>query len=501
MKFKYAFLLIVFIICSCLSTAMAMDVNQTATDPSNVLIEDNDYLTLDGGEDNDISLDEPTYSNSDIATSESYKTDKNSDSSNTTTINSYLSPGNENISSYAIVDFGSNSISLIIYDYKNGKLNSKFTKSEVSVVSTYTENNRLTTKGIDRLIDIFNDFERIMNEEKVKSKYYFATASLRNIENGDEVISLIKDKLGITINIITGQEEAIYGFNAVKNIDLTTDNGILIDLGGGSCEVTYFVNKTIVMSKSRPIGSSSAFKEYVSSIIPDETEKLKIKKWVKNELDQLNAHGIGRVTDLYCLGGTLYTFKQILSSMNNIDNETQAISVSKFDQVLDNFMKNPMEAYQNITRVDENRGNTLVPGLIITQAIMDYFDIEKLHFCKARLEDGIVYELIENETLPDSKENPSVINVITDNGDLKLVGYSIRNTPITDNNVIMVEESLKDDVDESLEGDVEENNNMADGDANLISNPETSLVNNYLPALLVLLAVIVIVPGYMLRKK
>ncbi len=89
-----------------------------------------------------------------------------------------------------------------------------------------------------------------MDLANVKTKYVFATASLRKIDNCTEVIATVKNKVGLDIHLLSGEQEAKASFNSVKDTELTTDDGIVIDLGGGSCEVINFINKTVITSES-----------------------------------------------------------------------------------------------------------------------------------------------------------------------------------------------------------------------------------------------------------
>ena len=190
---------------------------------------------------------------------------------------------------YGIVDIGSNSMELRIYEIKkSGKPKSVFSLSEKSVTAIYVENNTLSEKGIDEFVSIMKDFNVVMDLLKVKTKYAFATASLRKIDNSAEVIAAVKKKVGLDIHLLSGEKEAMTSFNAVKDSELTTDQGIVIDLGGGSCEVIDFVNKTVITSESMPIGSNSIYTDYVSEMFPNGTEIKEIENRVLDELKKLS---------------------------------------------------------------------------------------------------------------------------------------------------------------------------------------------------------------------
>ncbi|WP_462315393.1 Ppx/GppA phosphatase family protein [Methanobrevibacter sp.] len=299
---------------------------------------------------------------------------------------------------YGIVDLGSNVMSLSIFKEEDGGLEFLLTDNRESITATYKQDNALTQEGIGRLIELLEDFDGIMDSNNVAIKYFFATASLRKLDNCDEVVADVKNVLGIDLHVLSGEDEARAGFDAVKFLDLTSDDGLLIDIGGGSSEFVPFIDKSPVLTESMPIGSRSCYEDYVSSMFPNETEILNIQNRVELELGKLRVNNSGPIDDLYGNGGTLFTVRQTLIYLNYIDNGTYVIPSSMLDALLSKLLENTTESYQIISDVAPDRMNTLVPGIVIAIQISNHFQVKNIHFCKGRLEEGIVYELIENYT-------------------------------------------------------------------------------------------------------
>lgn len=310
---------------------------------------------------------------------------------------------------YGIVDIGSNTMVLDIYKIKNsGKPKSLVSLSEKSVTAIYVENNNLTKKGIDELVSVLKDFNDAMDLANVKTKYVFATASLRKIGNAEEVIAVVKKKVGLDIHLLSGEKEANASFNSIK-YELTTDSGIVIDLGGGSCEVIDFANNTKITSESMPIGSSSCYKEYVGGLFPNETEVNDIKNRVLSELNKLVVNNTVERQDLYGIGGSVKSIKKVLRYLEYIDEDADYIPVSMLDVLFDEFSQPTKETYEKILNVNAEKINTFIPGLIITKTIAEYFNVTYLHFCKNGVKEGILSEIIANESNGiDVKQNVSL---------------------------------------------------------------------------------------------
>ena len=354
---------------------------------------------------------------------------------------------------YGIVDLGSNVMSLNIYLYEMGVLKSIFNDDRESVTAKYTVDGNLTPEGIEKLIQMLNDFYSEMDLRNVTIRYTFATASLRKLNNCEEVLSAVKNSNGIEIQVLSGEDEALYGFIAVKYRDLTSDSeGLLIDVGGGSTEIVDFINKTPISTESMPIGSRSCYQDYVyPNILPDETDILEIQNRVEEELSKLVVNGTTSVNDLYGNGGTIYTIKRILIYLGYIDNETYIIQTSMLDTLLNKLMENATETIRIIDEVDKSRETTLMPGLVMVKQIATHFNVQEFHFCRGRLEEGVVFGLIENtetfkglqDTIYAAAEGSTIYlrNDFLNNGNFSSEGMNITKSIIIDGNGFKIDAS------------------------------------------------------------
>lgn len=401
MKFKLIYLVMIIVIFSSIAAVSAGELNETLTaDVSDDLaLDDDKVLTVSQDDPLEDYPDENILNVSDNESNAVLQADDGSTKESESPL-------------YGIVDIGSNSMELRIYEIKkSGKPKSVFSLSEKSVTAIYVENNTLSEKGIDEFVSIMKDFNGVMDLLKVKTKYAFATASLRKIDNSEEVIAAVKKKVGLDIHLLSGEKEARTSFNAVKNTDLTTDNGIVIDLGGGSCEVIDFVNKTVITSESMPIGSNSMYADYVREMFPNGTEMKEIENRVLNELKKLSVTNDTQRYDLFGVGGTVKTIKKVLVYMESIDDDADSIPVSMLDYLFDMFSQPTKDNFQTILNINAERINTFVPGLVITRTIANYFNMSYLHFCKNTVRDGILAEILENESRETVEKQNVSLNV------------------------------------------------------------------------------------------
>ena len=136
----------------------------------------------------------------------------------------------------------------------------------------YVTDGQLSSQGVKKLIKTLNSFKKTAQAFQIKKMYYFATASLRNIDNSKEVLKKVKKETGICIELISGEEEGYLDYYAVSQ-EMHLEKGILIDVGGGSSELVGFRNGKVLGNKSLPIGSLSLYRQYVHGILPTLEER------------------------------------------------------------------------------------------------------------------------------------------------------------------------------------------------------------------------------------
>ncbi len=163
---------------------------------------------------------------------------------------------------YGIIDIGSNTMRLSCYRVVGCEIENVFHKKEVAGLASYVdENGNLSEKGIKAAIEILKEFKQVITSVNFHSLYVIATASFRNVGNTEYIVSKIKSETDMDVEVISGESEAEYDFiGATYHNNL--DDGILIDIGGGSTELVFFADRKVKEAVSIPIGSLNMFNKY-----------------------------------------------------------------------------------------------------------------------------------------------------------------------------------------------------------------------------------------------
>ena len=186
----------------------------------------------------------------------------------------------------AVIDLGTNTFNLLIADV----MDSKFTvihseKEGVALGMGGINSNIISPEAFDRGIRALRHFNFMCIHHKVEVINAFGTSALRDATNSDLFIKQIKDELGISVNIISGEKEADLIYKGVLWSYDFRNPGVIMDIGGGSTEFIFANKEGITDLVSLNIGVSRIFQELKLSDPLTEKDILSITNWLDNKAD------------------------------------------------------------------------------------------------------------------------------------------------------------------------------------------------------------------------
>lgn len=294
---------------------------------------------------------------------------------------------------YAAIDIGSNAVRLLIaeivkndkgYGYKKNTL----VRVPLRLGDDAFISQKLSEQKVAELIKTMVAFKNLMDVYHVSKYLACATSAMREAENGQAVIHQIKEVAKIDLEIIEGQREAsiIYANHIEENLD-AKKSYLYIDVGGGSTELSVFVNKALVASKSFNIGTIRILDHQDK----DETWK-EMKDWVKAHTKNLNhLAGIGT-------GGNINKLFKMSGASDD-----KPLMYSKLQLMCDEL--NSFSLKERITKLklNQDRADVIVPACTIYLTLMKWAAIKQIYVPKLGMVDGIINLLIE-ENLQKAKK-------------------------------------------------------------------------------------------------
>lgn len=296
----------------------------------------------------------------------------------------------------AIVDIGSNTIRMNAYSTK-GKGHSELIVSRkimAGIACYVSKKQEMSESGIRCLCSALADIKMVMGHFRIDKVAAFATASLRNVVNTDEILERIAADIGWNVDVLSGEEEAKLGFAGVRGY-AKTKRGTLVDIGGGSTEATVFNGDIIESAQSFGIGSLNLYKRFVDDdILPREAQCKKMAKGIDKIINSSTLEIPKKADTIVGIGGTARAILKLSRNFFGLDASSGIISANQLYQLADLLFSRNKKAVDLIVRTCSQRAHTIVPGMMIMTKIFDLAKAKELEVCQAGLREGYLTSLI-----------------------------------------------------------------------------------------------------------
>ncbi len=295
---------------------------------------------------------------------------------------------------YALIDMGSNSIRLTVYEVDQQSFQVLFKEKLMAGLAGYVEQGRLTQDGIDCASTSLETLLDTLNLLGIGNLSVFATASLRNITNTDQALQQIRQATGVTVEVLTGEQEAACGFYGAI-CDIQVSQGLFVDIGGASTELAAFFGETVTQAGSVPVGSLRLYRDCVKHILPGKGSRRRIKQDVQAAFQNSTLRDIPSSPHLVCVGGTARAALRLSQKLFGLPDTCRTISRSQFDTLAQRLCKGDQDAAQMILRYAPERIHTLVPGIMILQYILKQYQVSDLTVSRYGVREGYLCRVIQ----------------------------------------------------------------------------------------------------------
>ena len=212
----------------------------------------------------------------------------------------------------AVVDIGSNSGRVMVFQPEAGGHLHVLAGSRAALrlARDLDRTGRIPPEALERAFEALRDFRAIAGGSGVRRFEAAGTSALRDAANGPAFIRKVRRELGIRIRILSGLEEARYGFLGAVG-GLPVDDGVFFDLGGGSLQVGRFRARRLVGALSVPLGSLRVSDAFLKSDPPTPRELRKLREHVRETLEEAGLKRLAAGEHLVGTGGTLRNLAKV----------------------------------------------------------------------------------------------------------------------------------------------------------------------------------------------
>lgn len=295
---------------------------------------------------------------------------------------------------HGIIDIGSNTIRLNIYHVENKKLELLFSKKENAGLVQYVKKSLMSQEGIERLIKCLQHFQAVLDMIHVDRVSVFATASLRNIDNTQNVVDAIKDTCDISVDVLSGAQEGRLSFAGAMH-GLQADDGIYVDTGGGSSEIILYDQKQIGFVTSLPIGSLNLYNKYVKNVFPTKQEVKAIQDRILKEIKgQEKKKNFFMQEHMAVAGGSMRAVRSLLLQLKKIDSNDYTLDADVVHDLVKEMLEDSSQSIHWILKCKPDRVHTLMPGLLIIDGLAQYVKAKTIQVSRFGVREGYLIEKV-----------------------------------------------------------------------------------------------------------
>ena len=294
---------------------------------------------------------------------------------------------------HGIIDIGSNTIRMAIYDIKGQQIDFLMKKKHMVGLAAYLKNNVMSQAGIDKVCEVLFEFKAFLEIFHITNVDAFTTAALRNCKNSQKAVAEIIRRTGIHVEVISGDMEAQYDFaGAVHNIK--EQDGVLADIGGASTELVAFQNGQIVDKISLPMGSLDFRTKYCSAVLPNEFEVRLMEEQAKKILAGAEAFASIRCRMMLGIGGTFKGTRALYNGIYNFDKKNLLMEAGALEKMIQHFSQLEDIGYEDavlLMKQVPDRINTIVPGMVIAKVLTEHFQCQQITYSDSGVREGFIY--------------------------------------------------------------------------------------------------------------
>ena len=280
----------------------------------------------------------------------------------------------------AVIDIGSNSVRLLVADCTDEKVAPVFKAISTTRLSEgLAVSGEMSQKAMNRTVEAVYEFNIKAIEMGAENIWCFATAAVRNANNPDEFINLVKEKVLLDIDVLSKKREAQVGFIGVGGEGM---RGIL-DIGGGSTEIAVGDGENIRRC-SMNLGAVAALDMYPLGDVADELTLEAMRQWALNVMSKEAAGVMLQSPDVSFvgIGGTITTLAAMELKLAKYDPKRvqgKRLSYRMVEKWYKMLINMPLAARKAVIGLEPQRADIIIGGLVILLTFMDLFSLKEIN--------------------------------------------------------------------------------------------------------------------------
>ena len=294
------------------------------------------------------------------------------------------------------IDFGSNAARMMVAEWQGDRFEIlKRYRVPVRLGTDVFHSGKISDITLKKAQACFEDFAAVNKRMRVVKCRAVATSAVREAQNRQPFLEKIRQASGIQLEIIDGLLEAQLIFEAVKrHVDLRKRQVLLIDVGGGSIEITHSDQGKIKSTQSFPLGTVRLLEQLKNRKMSEAHIKIVLGDELKPVIEFFDKKLSGIAFDFAVgTGGNLECMARLKTQLL-MDLAHESVLAQELGLILEQLLHIPPKSRVQHLGLREDRADVIVPATAVVEAVLRQAGIDKILIPGVGLRDGILYSMI-----------------------------------------------------------------------------------------------------------
>lgn len=301
-----------------------------------------------------------------------------------------------------VLDVGSNTVHLLVVDAHHGAhpLPQTSEKSVLRLAEQMDGHGKITREGADHLVRTVRDAVTSASALGCEDLMAFATSAVRDASNAGAVLSRVHAETGVELEVLTGEQEAILTFLAVRRwCGWSAGRLLMVDVGGGSLEIAVGMDEEPEVAVSLPLGAGRLTRSWLAHDPPRRRELEALREHVAEQLAEparrLREAGVpDRVV------GTSKTIRSLARLCGAAPSSAgprvrRTLTDVGLRQLISFISRMSADDLAELEGVSASRSHQLVAGAVVVQAAMGVLGVEEMDLCPWALREGVILRKLD----------------------------------------------------------------------------------------------------------
>ena len=298
----------------------------------------------------------------------------------------------------AVVDIGSNSTRLLVADIEDGRVEEVDRRTRVTRLGRGVDlSGKLSDDSIEAVCDTIAEYVAAYDEQGADAITAIATSAVRDAENGEAFIAELRERFGLNARVIDGHTEARLTYRGATAEHPPSEPTVVIDIGGGSTELTIGTGADLVFHTSLQAGVVRHTERHVNSDPPTAKELDALAGDIRAvlEAEVAGEEGANAAAGI-AVAGTPTSLAAIELELDPYDPERvhgHVLSLQSIQRLLSQLASLPNADRAETVGLHPDRSPTIVAGTVILIELMRTFSLEEIQVSEHDILHGAALEL------------------------------------------------------------------------------------------------------------